>query len=68
MFANIERLEFDQISNTNTIKLSANDFSEWIDGANLTLDIANNTQGTKITITDIQGGTDVTNFTVNSKL
>lgn len=66
MFANIERLEFDQISNTNTIKLSANDFSEWIDGANLTLDIANNTQGTKITITDIQGGTDVTNFTVNS--
>lgn len=48
------------------MELSADVLATWIDGTNLTLDIANNTQGTKITITDIQGGTDVTNLTVNS--
>jgi Ca2+-binding RTX toxin-like protein len=65
LFSNIESLDIDQASAYN-MELSADVLATWIDGANLTLDIANNTQGTKITITDIQGGTDLTNFTVNS--
>lgn len=65
LFSNIESLDIDQAT-AYTMELSADVLATWIDGANLTLDIANNTQGTKITITDIQGGTDVTNLTVNS--
>ncbi len=65
LFSNIESLDIDQAT-AYTMELSADVLATWIDGTNLTLDIANNTQGTKITITDIQGGTDVTNLTVNS--
>lgn len=65
LFSNIETLDIDQAT-AYTMELSADVLATWIDGTNLTLDIANNTQGTKITITDIQGGTDVTNLTVNS--
>ena len=65
LFSNIETLDIDQ-AGTNTIELSANVLATWIDGANLTLDIASNAQGADITITDIQGGTDITNFTTGS--
>ena len=66
IFEDIERLELDQISSTNSIEISADALAAWTGGEDITLDIANNTQGAKITINDTQSQTDITNIAVNS--
>ena len=66
IFNNIERLEFDTISNTNVINMDATAMDDWISGDILTLDLANNnTQSSKITITNTQPA-DMTNFVISS--
>lgn len=73
IFADIERVELDSILNTNSINIDADALAAWTGGEDLTLDIANNTQGTQVTITDTQVTVndvpveaDITNITVNS--
>ncbi|ABB44478.1 Hemolysin-type calcium-binding region [Sulfurimonas denitrificans DSM 1251] len=64
IFNNIERLELDTISSTNSINIDARAMKQWIGSSSeLTLDIANNTQGTKVTIDNTKGD-DMTNFTI----
>ncbi|MCK9473502.1 hypothetical protein, partial [Sulfurimonas sp.] len=64
LFSNIETLDIDQAGSYD-VNLSADVLAAWIDGSNLTLDIANNAQGSKITITGAEGG-DITNLTLGS--
>jgi Ca2+-binding RTX toxin-like protein len=65
MFSNIEQLRLSSISNSHNITLSAEALANWSSGNSLTLDLSNNTQGTKVTITDSVGA-DITNLTIGS--
>ena len=66
MFSNIERLELDQISSTNTITMDATAVDDWLSSDTLVLDLNNtNAQSTKVTMTDTQGA-DMTSFVVGN--
>ncbi|MCK9490501.1 MAG: hypothetical protein M0Q24_00305 [Sulfurimonas sp.] len=70
MFSNIERLEFDQISDTNSIYLNANDMSDWLSADNnLILDLNTQTQADNLfisnaVITNSLGGSPFTGFEI----
>jgi len=62
---NIERLELDQISSTNTINMDAEFMQDWLATDYLILDISSNTQGNKINISNadivnVNGGGNIT--------
>ncbi|OHD98880.1 MAG: hypothetical protein A3K14_03320 [Sulfurimonas sp. RIFCSPLOWO2_12_FULL_36_74] len=65
MFSNIERLEFDQIVSTNIMKIDADVLDDWFSSTTFTLDLVNNAQGSRVTISDTDNG-DMTNFTIGS--
>jgi len=65
IFSNIERLELDQISNTNTINIDAESMQDWLATDNLILDLSSNTQGNNVNISNadivnVNGGGNVT--------
>jgi hypothetical protein len=68
MFENIERLELDQISSTNSVTMDATVMDDWISGDTLTLDLANNdSQSSQVEITNTQpDNTTVTDFVISS--
>jgi Ca2+-binding RTX toxin-like protein len=65
MFKNIERLEFDNISNTNSIELDASLMKDWLSTGTdtLVLDLSSNTQASKVTIKETKGD-DMTGFEI----
>jgi Ca2+-binding RTX toxin-like protein len=66
IFSNIERLEFDQISNTNTINMDAEVMQDWLSSDHLVLDLSNNnSQANKIIIGNTKGD-DMTGFEIGS--
>lgn len=67
-FANIERLEIDQANTRNNdVKIDATVVNDWIgNGDTLTLDIYNNTQGSRITIENVDSTTSQNSTTSSS--
>ena len=65
MFKNIERLEFDNISNNNSIELDARLMKDWLSTGTdtLVLDLSSNTQASKVTIKETKGD-DMTGFEI----
>jgi len=65
MFKNIERLEFDNISNTNSIELDASLMKDWLSTGTdtLVLDLSSNAQASKVTIKETKGD-DMTGFEI----
>ena len=70
VFNDIERLEFDQISSTNSIQIDATKADDWlsVDSDSLVLDLANtNTQANKVSFSNTQAtGDTMTGFSINN--